>query len=381
LVNVLSTIIWTRIEILTLAGSANWTIRRGMKAWIAMVVLALAACGEQEADEVDLGPRPALRDAEVAPAQEVAINPRILRRFKPLAPVADDLDAIDRARIAVGKQLFFDPRLSKHGDVACVTCHPFERGGTDGLAVSKGDAGRTGTRNAPTVFNAARHFAQFWDGRVAHLEEQAGKPFLEKTEMGMIDESAVVAAIAAIPGYRVALGDAFPEDANPVTFAHITDVIAAYETTLITPSRWDQYLRGDVSALTAQEVEGVKLFADTGCIQCHTGELVGGSMFQKVGVAVPWPNQADPGRYSITKQEVDRMVFKVPTLRNVADTAPYFHDGSVSDLSEAVRRMGEHQLGVDLPADEVAHIVAWLKTLSGKPPASAIEPPTLPPQP
>jgi cytochrome c peroxidase len=164
-----------------------------------------------------------------------------------------------------------------------------------------------------------------------------------------------------------------------VTFDNVGKALGAFERKLTTPSRWDDYLRGNQNALTGPEVEGLKVFTNVGCMVCHTGEFVGGAMYQKVGVVDPWPNQKDQGRFEVTKQEVDRMMFKVPTLRNVAKTAPYFHDGSVATLDAAVRTMGRHQLGLKLSDREVASIVAWLGSLTGKLPEDYIEEPALPP--
>lgn len=181
--------------------------------------------------------------------------------------------------------------------------------------------------------------------------------------------------------YAPAFAAAFPGEASPVDFDHATKAIAAFERTLITPGRWDAFLAGDTKALDHQEVEGIKVFADLGCVQCHTGDLVGGLMFQRTGAIVPWPNQKDQGRFEITGNEADRMVFKVPSLRNVAITGPYFHDGSIADLFEAVQMMGTHQLGIAITDDETRAIVAWLGTLTGEAPKSALEPRCFPTKP
>jgi cytochrome c peroxidase len=327
---------------------------------------AVMGCGETADEPPDLGPAPALIAAPIQKRAAAAeINPRLLRRFRPLRSYRPDPDdAPARAAIALGKQLFFDARLSRHGDTSCNTCHPLDHGGADGHATSLGDGGKVGRRNAPSVYNAAWHVAQFWDGRAADLEEQAKGPLLNPTEMAMLSPPEVTAVLRAIPGYAPAFAAAFP--AQVVDFDHAIRAIAAFERTLSTPGRWDRYLAGDATALTPGELDGLKVFADVGCVQCHTGELVGGSMFQKVGLIEPWPNQQDQGRFEVTHLAADRMVFKVPSLRNVAITAPYFHDGSVDDLPTAVREMGEHQLGVDLSDAEIASIVQWLGSLTGE---------------
>jgi len=188
-----------------------------------------------------------------------------------------------------------------------------------------------------------------------------------------------VRVLKSIPAYRAAFKNAFPGEAEPVTFANVGLAIGAFERRLTTPSRWDDYLRGKQSALSDHELEGLKLFTNVGCMVCHTGEFVGGAMYQKVGIVEEWPNQKDQGRFEVTKLEVDRMMFKVPTLRNIEKTAPYFHDGSVPSLELAVRRMGKHQLGLSLSDPEVSAIVAWLGSLTGELPQDYIKPPLLPP--
>lgn len=330
-------------------------------------LLALAAC-RSAAGEPDLGPPPA--GTPVLP--DGALNPRLLRRF-PALTVPPPATGAAAEQIALGKQLFFDRRLSRDRDTSCSSCHPLDRGGVDHRATSVGTAGRVGTRNAPTVYNAARQVAQFWDGRAATLEEQARGPLTSERELAAAPDE-LVATVRAIPGYAAGFARAFP--GQPIDLDRVTAALAAFERTLVTPARWDRYLRGERSALSAAEVHGARVFADVGCVQCHTGELVGGAMFQKVGGQLPWPNQRDQGRYAVTHLPADRMVFKVPSLRNVAVTGPYFHDGSVSDLREAVRMMARHQLGFELEPDEVVAIVTWLGALTGESPDAT--PPALP---
>jgi cytochrome c peroxidase len=349
---------------------------------VGIIVVAVAACGRNDASVPDLGPRPepvSQRQGRARTASPTAINPRLLRRFKPLEPVAGNTSDAQRMQVRIGKQLFFDKRLSLHRDTSCATCHQLDHGGTDRLATSRGDRGQHGTRNAPTVYNAALHIAQFWDGRANTIEEQAGMPMLEPSEMAMQNPQAVTAALRAVPGYVSEFAAAFPEDKAPTSFANAIAAIGAFERTLITPSRWDGYLRGDEAALSADEIEGMKVFSDVGCVQCHTGELIGGSMFKRVGLARPWPRQDDQGRFAITHDENDRMVFKVPSLRNVAVTAPYFHDGSTELLGDAVRMMANYQLDIEITSAEVDSIVAWLGTLTGVPSVDALTPPELPP--
>ena len=303
------------------------------------------------------------------------ISPRILRRFAMLEP---DGTPRSTALIDLGRMLYYEPRLSRSGEVSCDSCHLLERYGTTSTKVSTGVGGQQGTRNAPSTYHAAGHFAQFWDGRAATIEEQVKGPIEDPREMGMTRADAV-AALAGIEGYRVAFRAAFPRDAAPITFDHIAGAIAAFERGLTTPSRWDRFLAGDSTALTAIEQEGATTFANVGCIVCHTGSYVGGSMFEKVGARIPWPEQNDRGRRNVTGNLADDMVFKVPSLRNVARTAPYFHDGSAATLEQAVEAMAHHQLGIELGAGEVRAIVAWLDTLTGDIPTDYIKKPLLPP--
>jgi cytochrome c peroxidase len=237
---------------------------------------------------------------------------------------------------------------------------------------STGQRGRLGSRNAPTVYNAAGFFSQFWDGRAATAEEQVGGPLLNPVEMGMGSGSEVERALRAMPEYVRSFAAAFPDDRQPVTFANAGRAIASFERGLVTPSRWDDYLRGDANALTPAEKAGLKTFLDVGCMVCHTGRYLGGSMFERLGVVEPWPNQSDRGRSAVTGRSEDAMMFKVPTLRNVAKTAPYFHDGSASTLDEAVTRMGRHQLGLELAPNETRSIVTWLESLTGALPTEYI---------
>jgi cytochrome c peroxidase len=302
------------------------------------------------------------------------LSPRVLRRFAPLEAATKPADA---ALTDLGRKLYYDPRLSKTGTVSCNSCHPLDKYGTTQTAVSTGINGRLGARNAPSTYNAAGHFVQFWDGRASTIEKQALMPIENKDEMGMSSAEAVI-AIKSIAGYRDDFAQAFPGESQPITAERIGLAIGAFEHGLVTPARWDRYLRGDTRALNAQEKAGAKLFANLGCIVCHTGPYVGGSMFEHVGARVPWPASADRGRKQITGAAADDMVFKVPSLRNVAKTAPYFHDGSAQTLNKAVRMMARHQLGVELEDDEARELEAWLGSLTGDIPHEYIAPPVLP---
>jgi cytochrome c peroxidase len=246
----------------------------------------------------------------------------------------------------------------------------------DNLPTSPGHKGQKGNRNSPTVYNAAGHFVQFWDGRAPTVEEQAKGPILNPVEMAMPGEEHVLAVIKSIPQYVEAFAKAFPGEADPITYNNVGRAIGAFERTLTTPAPWDKYLTGDTKALSAKEKAGFNKFVEVGCMTCHTGPYVGGMMYQKAGLVQPWPSQTDQGRFDHTKNEADRMLFKVPSLRNVAKTGPYFHDGSVSDLGTAVKMMARHQLGRELSDDDVGLIVAWLGTLTGDLPTDKIAEPT-----
>lgn len=285
---------------------------------------------------------------------------------------------ITPAKVELGRMLYFDPRLSKDRDVSCNSCHDLARYGVDGKPVSTGHRGQTGARNSPTVYHAAGHFTQFWDGRAVDVEEQAKGPVLNPVEMAMSSGEEVETRLRAVRGYTEAFARAFPGEAQPVTFDNAARAIAAFERKLVTPSRWDKFMKGDRAALTAEEFEGHHEFMHTGCASCHNGPYVGGRSFQKLGAEKPWPDATDPGRYGVTRAATDRMMFKVPSLRNVEKTAPYFHNGKVATLDEAVRLMGEHQLNTKLTPAQVKSITAWLRTLTGELPKDLIRPPKLP---
>lgn len=303
------------------------------------------------------------REEEAASAGITAAE---LALFAPLPaawPAASG--AASDARIALGRALFHEPRLSDGHDVSCSSCHALNGWGADGRRVSFGHDGRAGSRNAPTVYNAAGHFVQFWDGRAKDVEEQAMGPILNPIEMGMQSSEAVLRHLRASPLYVTSFRAAFPDEVRPITYENVGRAIGAFERGLLTPGRWDRYLEGDRTALTAEEEAGLKTFVAVGCAGCHAGALVGGDRYALAGVVHPWPTALDSGRYQVTGLVQDLFVFKVPSLRNVAMTSPYFHDGSVPVLGEAVRMMAHHQLGRTLTAREIDRIVAYLGSLTG----------------
>lgn len=285
----------------------------------------------------------------------------------PLPPPPD----LPPEKVALGKRLFFEKRLSRDNTLACAGCHDFARGGGDRMPTAVGIDGKTGSINTPTVFNASLNFVQFWDGRAASLEEQAVGPVHNPLEMAS-SWSEVISKLSQDAGYRDAFHRLYPQGIAGET---IVDAIAAYERTLLTPnSRFDRYLGGDKTALDALEQAGYQRFLDYGCASCHQGILLGGNMYQRFGVMGDFfkdrpagqSTASDLGRFNVTGRAEDRHVFKVPGLRNVAVTAPYFHDGSVASLEAAVVIMGRYQLGRDLAGQDVAAIAAFLRTLTGE---------------
>lgn len=274
------------------------------------------------------------------------------------------------AKSKLGYVLYYDNRLSKDGTQSCNTCHNLSTYGVDLLPTSPGDLGINGDRNSPTVLNAALHQTQFWDGRAKDVEEQAGMPILNPVEMNIPSEAFLINRLKGIDLYTKLFAEAYPMDKDPITYKNLRDAIGAFERELITPSRFDKYLKGDKSALTLDEKKGMLTFIEAGCTTCHAGALLGGDMFQKFGVYKPYhqftgSEKLDYGMYALSKDSNQLFMFKVPSLRNVAQTKPYFHDGSVSELSTAVKIMGQTQLDIELSETEIAKIVAFLGSLTG----------------
>lgn len=308
------------------------------------------------------------------------INPDIAAAFLPALPdfVSSNDNPATPSKIDLGRKLYYDARFSKGHTVSCNSCHLLDNYGVDSLATSVGHKGLRGGRNAPTVYHAAGHLAQFWDGRSPSVEEQAKGPVLNPIEMAMDSEQAVLDTINSIPAYPALFATAFPEDKNPVNYNNFGKAIGAFERGLLTSSSWDQYLSGYKDAISDKAKKGFNTFVASGCITCHSGTYVGGNLYQKLGLVKAWPNQKDQGRFDLTKNEADRMFFKVPSLRNITETGPYFHDGSIDDLGTAVRMMAEHQTGKTLSHTEADLIVAWLKTLKGDINYNYIQMPILP---
>ncbi len=308
------------------------------------------------------------------------IDDAVLAAFKPglqdAIPAEDN--ALTKEKIDLGRMLYYETRISKNQKISCNTCHLLDKYGVDGTPTSTGHKNQKGGRNAPTVYNAAGHVAQFWDGRAPTVEEQAKGPVLNPIEMAMASKEEVIAVLGSMPGYVDAFNKAFPNEKEPLSYDNFGKAVGAFERKLVTPSRFDKFIHGDKTALNAEEIKGLQTFVTTGCIACHSGPYVGGKMFQKVGLVKPWPGVKDLGRYEVSKGEGDRHVFKVPSLRNITKTAPYLHDGSVDKLEDQVRLMARHQLAKELGDDDVKSILAFLGALTGELPADYIKPPKLP---
>ena len=285
---------------------------------------------------------------------------------------------VEDPRVTLGKMLYHDPRLSKSGVISCNTCHNLASYGVDNRSVSIGHGFQRGARNAPTVFNASLNKTQFWDGRAKDLATQAEQPILNPLEMAMPNEASVIKRLESIPEYVQAFQSAYSEEEDALNYKNMARAIARFEETLVTPSRFDRFLTGDRTMLSALEKKGLKKFINSGCITCHDGPALGGGSYRLFGVTSPYQENSDQGRFDVTGAAIDRFVFKVPTLRNVAKTYPYFHDGKIWDLKEAVQIMGKTELGKEFSDQEIKELIAFLESLTGEIPESAKTLPLLP---
>lgn len=334
----------------------------------ALALVALAACspGQQETDTVS--------DTAASDLWEQA---RL--RFEPLPQEAPNPDnPVTAAKVELGKTLYYDTRLSKDGSVSCNSCHDLATFGVDNEPTSDGVGGQVGDRNSPTVLNAALHQSQFWDGRASDVEEQAGMPILNPVEMAIPSEEFLVDRLASTEDYPALFAAAFPDDAEPLSYRNIERALGAFERTLLTPSRFDAYLAGERDALTDPELAGLEKFIQLGCTTCHNGVNIGAYSFQKFGLFDQYwehtgSTKVDEGRFAVTGNETDKYVFRVASLRNVAETAPYFHDGSVESLEEAIRVMVNLQLAMDLSDEDIENLAAFLRSLSGRVPIEALQ--------
>ncbi|ELS00892.1 cytochrome c peroxidase [Xenococcus sp. PCC 7305] len=311
---------------------------------------------------------PQLRSPQVDSTVEPVVE-LVALRSEPIVPIPLELE-LDQKRVALGDRLFHDPALSSNDTISCATCHRIDQGGTDGLAFSQGMLGANTGLNSPTVFNSGFHFRFNWDGRAETLEDQIDGPITAEKEMGGMSWPDVVNKLSQAPEYLSSFNEIYPEG---ITEANIKDAIAIFQHSLYTPNApFDQYLRGNDDAISDRAKEGYSLFKSYGCVTCHQGMLVGGNMFQTLGVFGDYfadrgnITKADLGRYNVTQDDLDRYVFKVPSLRNITLTAPYFHDGNPKTLDQAIKLMGKYQLGVDIPQQDVDLIMHFLRSLTGE---------------
>jgi cytochrome c peroxidase len=303
--------------------------------------------------------RPVPSAAQMLEAAKKYFAPLPARAESPGNPITPE-------KIALGRTLYYETRLSKNHDLSCNSCHNLEDFGVDHEPTSPGHKGQRGERNSPTVYNAAMHIAQFWDGRAADVEAQALGPITNPVEMALPDEASITRALKSIPGYADLFKAAFPGDADPITPRNTALAIAAFERGLVTPAPFDDFLGGNMTALNSDALRGLELFIELNCVSCHTGPTLGGTMFQKLGAVKPYQSK-DEGRIIITGKPEDKHVFKVPGLRNIARTGPYLHDGSAKTVGDALDVMAEYQLAKGkLSDDEKAWLTAFLDSLTGK---------------
>jgi cytochrome c peroxidase len=352
----------------------------------ALALTAVLACGGEDAKK----PAPAQTaehgktEAPKKKGRPVPSAAQLLdtakKYFQPLPARAESVtNPTTPEKIALGRQLYFDTRLSKNHDLSCNSCHKLDDYGVDHEATSPGHKGQRGERNTPTVYNAGTHISQFWDGRAGTLEEQALKPVTNPVEMALADEVTCQKTIQSIPGYAEAFKAAFPGEPDPCTPITIAQAIGSFERGLMTPAPFDDFLNGNMTALNTDALRGLELFIELQCVNCHTGPSVGGTMYQKLGAVKPYKTK-DQGRFKVTNKEEDRQVFKVPGLRNIAKTAPYLHDGSAKTIDDVLDVMAEYQLAKGkLDADEKTYLKAFLDSLTGPLPTDYIAKPDLPP--
>ena len=351
-------------------------------------MVALATLGACDDKKPAPAPAPGVTDTSGAttgaaskPGGKIPkFDPEQTRLFQPIPPGVEKPELDEATRL--GQMLFWDPRVSGSGKVACVTCHDFSKAGADGATTSAAKAGAIGSsvRNTPTVFNGGGSFAQGWDAAKSTTEELATAHTLDPAVMGITDEKKLVAVLQGIPAYVAAFKKAFPDDSPSISGETYGKAVGGFTKKLFARARWDRFLEGDPSALNDEERSGFAMFVEAGCTSCHQGKYIGASQLQKLGMARPWPPPAgaDPGRFAISKQEMDRGMWKVPSLRNVTRTGPYLHDGSIASLAEVTKLMARHQVGKEITDEQAGAIVKFLGTLEGDPPKVLTDKPSLP---
>ena len=329
--------------------------------FVSLTVVAFLSC-ENEYKNVE-----SFQNKDAVVSEFTELDSRARQLFGALN--TESVKAVNQEWVKLGKKLYFDNRLSKDNTQSCNTCHNVSSFGVDNKAFSEGNDGGLGGRNSPSTYNAALHMAQFWDGREPDVEAQAGGPILNPVEMAMPDEKTVVDRLSEVDEYKTLFATAFPEDSKPITYSNLKTAIGAYERMLITPSDFDKYMLGDDNALSSDEKQGLNTFIESGCIACHTGPLLGGNMYQKFGLFGNYweytnSEKIDSGRFDVTGKESDKYLFKVPSLRNIEKTYPYFHDGSVAELEEAISIMAKTQANKELTEGQIEEIITFFKTLT-----------------
>jgi cytochrome c peroxidase len=315
---------------------------------------------------------------------EEAVLKQAIQLFSPLPQVmASEKNSITTEKVKLGKILFYESRISVDGTVSCVKCHPISLYGADGLKKSIGNNCKVNPRNAPTIFNAAAQISAHWIGNRTDVEDQAKQSVVGPPSFGLPSHEALEKKLNEIKGYNDLFKKAFPKDDPPVTVDNFAKAVGAFERTLVTPSPFDAFLKGSKGALKEKEKRGLRRFIEAGCTACHSGQYLGGQMYQKFGILEPYwkytkSETIDEGRYVVRKNESDKYLFKVPVLRNVAKTAPYFHDGSTDKLEETVWIMGKVQFGRDLTKPQIEEIIVFLISLTGKISEDVLKVPLLP---
>ena len=338
-------------------------------------IFLFSACGETGKEEIKTSENNSTEKTtseekvEISDPVKKKLYETAIRRFIEIKDAEPVKDEVQKAKISLGKALYFDNRLSKDNKQSCNTCHNLSTFGVDNLATSPGNDGKFGNRNSPSVLYASLHRMQFWDGRAADVEQQAGMPITNPVEMAIPDEKFLIDRLSKIEGYKTMFKAAFPESQEPITYENLRIAIAAFERTLNPVSKFDKYLAGDVAQLNEQEASGLQLFFDKGCVACHSGQPIGGELMMRFGLHKDYPELTgskvvDFGKFEITKNQNDYFVFKVPSLRNIEKTGPYFHDGSVKELEKAVEIMLVSMLIKEPVAKEISDITAFLKTLT-----------------
>lgn len=328
---------------------------------IILLVITTLACSNEDKNKPSYGLKSSENKKEKSDLMKKATT-----FFQPISSIT--YEAIPDEKVALGKQLYNDKRLSKNNTISCNSCHQLNNFGVDNLPTSPGDSKELGDRNSPSTFYASFHTSQFWDGRAKDVEEQAGMPILNPIEHGIPDEEYLVNKLRKIEEYQNLFAEIYKEE-QPITFENITNAIGAFERKLYASSRFDEYLDGDEKALNTKEKKGLQAFIDNQCITCHTGVALGGHIKQKFGLfgdywEMTGSKKIDTGLHQVTGKDSDKYIFKVPSLRNIEKTNPYFHDGSVDDLAQAVKIMGKLQSNKDISEKDVDLIIAFLKTLT-----------------